>query len=196
MKELPFGVEMAIIELPGKVIAESIKSTRSTPEKEAPNYLHVDADCSFDPKDAKKLMGINKKPLDPKKLYQVAIYQFLLGGMNEIEPLLSYVKQHVKVPSLETCLPAKNLVMETCMKRLWRRIIGDSSSIEAKFAELDRDGSGDISKAELTACIDQLDNDSDPNNDVPLSLVIRLMEALDVNHDGKISLMEFKTMMQ
>jgi hypothetical protein len=46
----------------------------------------------------------------------VAIYQFLLTGMDAIEPLMAYVRGHVDVPDEESCLPAKVVIMEHCMK--------------------------------------------------------------------------------
>lgn len=196
MKEFAFGMEMAVIELPGAIIAESIKNSRSTPEKEAPNYLHADSECTFDPADAQKLTHIDEKPLDSAKKYKVAIYQFLLGGMNEIEPLLSYVKENVKVPDLELCLPAKGLVMETCMKQMWRKIIGPNTDLKAAFAKMDPNGDGLLSKDEMLAHLKNLAADDDPNNNVSVDLVAQLLQVLDVDGDGKLSFAEIEALAQ
>lgn len=195
MKEFAFDLEMAVIELPGRVIAESIKNTRSTPEKEAPNYLHADSDCVFDANDVKKLTHIDGKPLVPDKVYKVAIYQFLLGGMNEVQPLLSYVQANVQVPELERCLPAKALVMETCMKAAWRRMVG-SADLKTAFAGLDKDGSGFLSMPEIRAKVAEVDNDGDPTNDVSVQLVDELVKCLDADGDGRVSFKEFQNLAQ
>ena len=45
--------------------------------------------------------------------------------MNPIAPLIEYVRASgLEVPELERCLPAKNLVLETCVKEAWRRVVG------------------------------------------------------------------------
>eukprot|EP00927_Polykrikos_kofoidii_P076574 TRINITY_DN73646_c0_g1_i1.p1 TRINITY_DN73646_c0_g1~~TRINITY_DN73646_c0_g1_i1.p1 ORF type:complete len:614 (+),score=95.94 TRINITY_DN73646_c0_g1_i1:99-1940(+) len=196
MKEIAFGTEMAIIKLPGKIIAESIANTRSTPEKEAPNYLHADSECTFDPEDVQKLTHIDKKPLEPEREYTVSLYQFLLGGMNEIEPLLSYVREHVQVPELERCLPAKVLIMESCMKAAWKRILGDASDLKQAFHDLDSDKSGHLCMKEIHAKLKDLDKDRDPNNDVSVDLVDQLLRCLDVDGDGKVSFQEFEKIAQ
>ena len=183
-----------MIELPGQIIEDSVATTRSTPSKEAPNFLQTDGECLFE---GPKLLEIDGKAFERKKVYRVAIYQFLLGeedferkkerkrkvkgevkklrmrslmrfyirkmkkathtllkglrgGMNEIEPLMSYVKEKVTVPSLECCLPAKDLVMEFAMRSIWRRICGGSEAeLRKAFAQLDEDKNGQLSKEEV-----------------------------------------------
>ena len=68
--------------------------------------------------------------------------------MNEIQPLVSYVRENVAVPSLECCLPAKDLVMEFAMRKMWRRICGGAELREA-FKELDEDQNGQLSREEV-----------------------------------------------
>ena len=81
---------------------------------------------------------------------KVTLLKGLRGGMNEIEPLMSYVKEKVTVPSLECCLPAKDLVMEFAMRSIWRRICGGSEAeLRKAFAQLDEDKNGQLSKEEV-----------------------------------------------
>ena len=61
--------------------------------------------------DAHEVTHINGKPLEPEKLYMVAVYQFLLSGLNVIQPLLGYVQENVPVPDVEACLPIKEIVI-------------------------------------------------------------------------------------
>eukprot|EP00968_Pinguiococcus_pyrenoidosus_P016342 scaffold1568_cov200-Pinguiococcus_pyrenoidosus.AAC.3 len=48
-----------------------------------------------------------------------------------------------------------------------------------------------ISKAEVRSAVEMIDRDSDPLNDVPIQLVEKMIEVLDENGDGAISLDEF-----
>ncbi|MDJ0519331.1 MAG: hypothetical protein QNJ74_24750 [Trichodesmium sp. MO_231.B1] len=171
MEELPFETEIALIQIPGKVLQEAIAITRSTPEEEAPNYLHADSDVIIEDYPSLKIVSINHAPFDPNKMYKLGIYQFLLTGLNEIKPLLDYMNAHGKVPPLEQCLPAKNLIVETCMKDAWRILVNfdewDSNhdgqishteleaAVKKAFAYLDKNQDGQISPAELQAVLAQ-----------------------------------------
>merc|ERR1712048_282478 len=113
--------------------------------------------------------------LDPQKKYKVAVYQFLLGGMNEIEPLLTYVRNNVTVPDLELCLPAKGLVMETCMKKMWKKISGKSTDLKNSFAAMDPNGDGSISQEELVTYLMNLRGKENPEDDVSVDLVSQMV---------------------
>ena len=76
---------MAVISLPGQIIEDSVAQTRSTPSKEAPNYLQVDGECLFE---GSKLLEVDGKAFERERIYKVAIYQFLLGAF------ISYVIVH------------------------------------------------------------------------------------------------------
>lgn len=78
MAELPFDTEIATIHLPGQVIAESVKRSRSNPCEEHPTYLHFDEDTAFEDPPSLKCIAINGQPFDPNKLYRVAIYHVLV----------------------------------------------------------------------------------------------------------------------
>lgn len=123
LKELPFNTEIALIKVPGYILQEAITETRSTPEQEAPNFLHADLGVVIEDYPSLKITSINHATFDAQKLYNVGIYQFLLTGMNEIKPLLDYVNTNGISPPLEQCIPAKNLIMESCMKDAWRMVV-------------------------------------------------------------------------
>ena len=42
------------------------------------------------------MLTIGGAPFDPARHYRTAVYQFLLTGMNSIEPLLRHVDAHVR----------------------------------------------------------------------------------------------------
>ncbi len=188
-----------MIQLKGSVIAESVASSRRAP-KPAPNFLHLDDGCVVD--ENHELKSIGGAPLEPDKLYTVAIYQFLLTGLNVIEPLLSYVQQNVAVPDLEVCRPVKDIIMETCIKDAWRQLVG--------YEQFDVDGDGDISADELEAGVDRAVAGMDTNNDGRISkselaayltekgsshaLLQKMIDILDVDCDGEISRAELKAL--
>ena len=61
---------------------------------QAPNFLHFDDGVQLSAEG--HITHINQKPLEPDRLYTVAIYQFLVAGGNEIQPLLAHVTQSLE----------------------------------------------------------------------------------------------------
>ena len=128
----------------------------------------------------------------------MGIYQFLLTGLNEIKPLLDYINVHSKVPPLEQCLPAKNLIVETCMKDAWRTLVNfdewDSNrdgeichqeleeGVKKAFAYLDKNQDGQISPEELQAALAERTGNADKG------LLNMMFKAIDANNDGMVSM--------
>ena len=204
LEELPFTTEIATIAIPGNVLQEAIAITRSTPEQEAPNYLHADFDVVIEDYPSLKIVSINGEPFDPEKVYNLGIYQFLLTGLNEIKPLVDYVNTRGQIPSLEQCLPAKNLIVETCMKDAWRILVnfeewdsncdGEISHTELEaavknaFAYLDTNQDGQISPAELEAALAERTGSTDKG------LLNMMFQSLDANNDGMVSMEELASL--
>jgi len=198
--EFAFEGPQALIPLKGSIIAESCRNTRSAP-KPAPDFLHFDDQVVICP-DTHEILSVGGAPFDPEKIYSVAIYHHLLSGLNVIEPLMTYVKENVKVPDLEACRPVKDLVLEVMVKDEWRRLVGflqfdadgDGSisgdelkaGIEKVIAAMDKNGDGHVSKAELEAYM----HDNDGN----LSFLEQMVKQLDADGDGQISKDEFSAL--
>jgi hypothetical protein len=211
VREFPYSTDIAIIQLPGEVIEETIKSSRTSGDGEKPFFLHVNKECIIS-KDCKIEM-VDGKPFDPEKLYTCATLQLLLTGMGQLQPMYDYVKRTGTCPSLEICHPIKDCVMETCMKSAWRNMLG--------MAGWDVNHAENVSSEELHAIIDKtldrLDRDKsgflDPNEIEDLvnesfiaspvkkrqrisertsqTLVAHLIKSLDTNVDGRIGRNEF-----
>jgi len=195
-KEFGFETAMAIIPLPGKIIAESIKSSREA-SKPAPNFLHVDDEAAVT--DDHVMTAINGHPIDADKIYKVAIYQLLITGLNVIQPLLGYVQENVAVPDEEICRPIKHIAMEVCIKDAWRNLVGMSPyggpdctaetsaeeseelkmTVDAAMRKMDLNGDGVIDASELKKMLAEAD--------MAVSLVEKMISMIDNDGDGKIS---------
>ena len=172
--EFAFDCDQAVIQLPGHIISESVLNSRASP-KPAPNFIHLDNDCVVETRsgtpgaEEQVLLTLNGAPLEPERMYTVAIYQFLLSGLNVIEPLMTYVKESgMQVPDVEACRPVKDIVLELCMKDAWRRLLGlehwasDShpSSEEVKngidrgLVDIGASGNGFVSSDNISAFFD------------------------------------------
>jgi len=208
--EFAFDCELAIVDLPGSVIQASIKETREAP-KPAPHFLHFDTDAKMNA--ACEFEIINNQPFEPDKLYKVAIYQFLLTGLNNIEPLMNYVSSSgMVVPDAEGCPQGKNLVISVCMKDAWRELVGLSeeachkstaaeinSSLDEHFKEVaynsDIDPTSKRGAAVGALQIDQqhlvkfVEKKGMRKNSVMLAEMIK---SLDVDHDGMINRKDFE----
>jgi len=198
--EFAFSMEMAVIPLPGSIIAESIKASRISP-KPAPNFLHVDDAAEVN--DANELTAIDGQPLERDKVYTTAVPLSLLTGMNAIEPLFGYVTANVKVPPEDSCTRAKEAIIDYCMKEMWRRLLGQDAlegagspssnelvtGLNKAFESLDTNSDGKIKRDELADAMAQKFGER-PG----ASLIKNMIDALDLDKDGDISKEELFTL--
>mmetsp|Transcript_49982 Transcript_49982/g.127170 ORF Transcript_49982/g.127170 Transcript_49982/m.127170 type:complete len:183 (+) Transcript_49982:1234-1782(+) len=160
-------------------------------------FLHCDSDAELTSGPDVKLERVNGSPFDASRMYKVATYQFLLGGMGDIQPMFNYVKEKGTCPPLENCLGIKHFIMRSCMRKAWCDILGgqadDSSPVMTNraqhlFKQIDRNGNGFIEPEELAQFLESR------GDGVAKHLVKFLIEALDTNSDGKLDLGEFCAM--
>ncbi|MEM6754471.1 MAG: EF-hand domain-containing protein, partial [Cyanobacteria bacterium P01_C01_bin.38] len=204
LEELPFDTEIAVIQVRGEVLLHAIALTRSKPLQETSAYLHTDFDTVIEDYPSLKIIKINGKPFDSQHMYKVGIYQYLLTGLDEVKPLVNYVNARGSVPSLEQCIPGKNLIVEACMKDKWRALVnfqewdsndnGKISSAELEqaikkaFESLDSDRDGYISPEELRAAL--IEKTRNPNN----CLIDMMFQSLDINNDDMVSMDELASL--
>eukprot|EP00594_Rhizosolenia_setigera_P012296 CAMPEP_0178957232 /NCGR_PEP_ID=MMETSP0789-20121207/10773_1 /TAXON_ID=3005 /ORGANISM="Rhizosolenia setigera, Strain CCMP 1694" /LENGTH=566 /DNA_ID=CAMNT_0020639405 /DNA_START=122 /DNA_END=1822 /DNA_ORIENTATION=- len=196
-KELPFAYPIWPLPVPAQVLADSVKTMNLAPTPN-PGYLHLDDGCKLD-KD-NNLIEVDGQPFDKNKEYIVATDLALFKGINNIEPLTSYCRENLKLPSNEAGLEAKGLFISQSMKETWRKLIG--------YKSFDTDSDGDISHEELVAGVEafiaKVDNSDDgfinqqelreymeKTSFEAVGMISNLISNIDENGDGKISKAEF-----
>ena len=213
MAEFPYDTEIAVIKLPGNVIEETIRNSRQTPGKDNPAFMHHDKYTEFEPYPSLKCLKINGQPFDAEKMYNVATNHLLLMGMNNVEPMLQYVRDHGGPPQLDCCRFAKLMFMEKCVKDQWRSLLPDvrewdansdsdndhvklEKDLEHLFKTIDSSGDGYISRAEIMELYKQQQQSTTSGQQQHqdhgqiTALVDWLLTSIDHNKDGKIDLSE------
>lgn len=220
--EFAFDCNQAVIELPGHIISQSVFNSRVS-AKPAPNFVHLDGDCivelRFGPAGEEEHMvtTLNGATLQPEKMYTVAIYQFLLSGLNVIEPLMTYVNvSGMTVPDVEACRPVKDVVLESCMKDAWRRLLGlkhwgpgsnpspeeVKNGVDQGLADMGASGNGFVNSANVSTFL-KTHASRCPTparrtprasaaaethaEDITTGLVKQMIKTLDINGVGKVT---------
>lgn len=187
--EFYFPMEMAVVELPGQVIAEAIRFSRSA-EGEKPGFLH--ADSGVEVSEEHVVLKIDGRPFEAGRTYVVALPNVLLKGMDNVAPLVAYAGENLQCPEDEACLPIKQVICDVCAKDAWRELCGLDqwehgalahvdlkAAVLAHIKEMDTSGDGTLSEEEL--------RQGAAKRGLSSGLVPQMMRALDVNHDGRVS---------
>jgi len=194
MKEFAFDTHQAIVQLPGEVIEASIRSSRTSTDGAKPFFLHTDSEVEFG--DGWSLKKINGQPFDPKKMYTIGTYQFLLNGMGNIEPMTTYCKENNTCPPLDTCRGIKDYFMKTCIRANWLALINCpadsdpasvSTALSSAFDKIDSKKDGVLDEEEISAYV-QASGKAD------VKLVKFLISAFDEAGNGVLSRSEFEGM--
>lgn len=188
-RELTFPTEMAIVRLPGSVLADAVRWSRALGRREVSErfldgggrelvaesaaFLHADERACIDPRTA-ELRAVGGVPLEAEREYTVALPQPLLLGMDDLRPLCEHVRRaRVPVPAADVCAPAKNVVITHCMRAAWRRLVGYGRVWTDPEAEAATEAAAEIaiSPAEIERGIERVfaQMDADGNGDVDLA---------------------------
>jgi hypothetical protein len=90
--EFAFETPIGIVDVPGWVLAEIVQNTQSV-TKPAPQFLHLDSSCIVEQLgDKHVLTHVNSAPLVMDQLYRICTWNNTLHGVNDIQPLLSFVQ--------------------------------------------------------------------------------------------------------
>jgi 2',3'-cyclic-nucleotide 2'-phosphodiesterase (5'-nucleotidase family) len=200
-KENPWDNCMAIVPIPGSVLADAIYVSRTQPEGQKPGFLH--ADDGAEVTEEHKLVKVNGEAFDPEKVYTVAVLVHLLTGMDNIKPLVDYfASRPTQIPDHEICKPSKEVVLEVCMKDAWRRLLGRD---QWDYDQDDKLSCDELHDA-IHGCFDHLDINRDGTvtreeckqflKSKGAGLVHNMLDTLDSNSDGRISREEIKSIIQ
>jgi len=181
-QEIPFETVVVTLELPGGVICDMIEYTRAfalqNPPIEKGGYLQADDEVFWDNK-KNQVLQLNGQPVKRNQMYLVAINQMLLEGLDNVEPLVNYIKNNPKSKkSAESGMGLKEVIVSWYSKILLLDLIkssGDFNDI------LDVDGDGKLNKEEIVEIMKK----SGHNN--CNMLVDNLFNIADINNDGFIS---------
>jgi 2',3'-cyclic-nucleotide 2'-phosphodiesterase (5'-nucleotidase family) len=172
--EVPFDNEVVVAELPGRVIKEAVAASRAHAPLESGGFLQVDDRAKvLEPEHT--LVEIAGTPLVEERLYRVALVRDLLLGLDHIEPLVRFGKEHPEsVPASGSGRDVKMVLVDAFSVALWRELGG--------FDAVDANHDGVVTEEELEAAVARAMQEA-PS---PVTAGL-LIHALDADHDQLIS---------
>ena len=171
--ELPFANEVVVVSMPGEVLQDAVRASRSRSPRPAPGFLQADDGVEVTADNT--LMRVADAPFDPARTYAVATVRVLFDGMDGIAPLVAFARSHpTQIPPRDTGRELKMLVVDAFAWSLWAEL--------GPFDVLDRNG-------DAAVCADELREGIAQATRAPAQplLVEGLMRALDTDGDGVIS---------
>lgn len=171
--EVPFDNEVVVVGLPGRAVREAVTASRSRAPADHPGYLQIDDRMVTDAQGG--LIAIGGLPLVDDHEYRIALPRALLGGMDDIAPLVRFAEEHPEeVPPAESGRAPKLILVESFAVELWRKI--------GTFAAIDADGDGRISADELRDAV------AKATSEVPSDVVINeMLKAFDRDGDQLVT---------
>jgi 2',3'-cyclic-nucleotide 2'-phosphodiesterase (5'-nucleotidase family) len=171
--ELPFDNEIVVSSLPGSVLADAIFASREKAPVESGAFLQVDDRMTVD--STHRLLAVAGEPLDEGRDYRIALVRNLFEGLDRIEPLVRFARQHPdRIPRMGSGRDALSLLTSAFAKELWRGLGG--------FASIDANGDARVTREELEVALSR-----DPSARSPRVVAGLMVRALDKNGDGVIS---------
>jgi hypothetical protein len=138
--ELPFANEVVAVTMPGDVLQDVLRASRSKAPRAAPGFLQADDGVRVT--DDNTLVTVAGAPFDPARMYTVATVRVLFDGMDGIAPLVAYAHAHPeRIPPRDTGRELKMLVVDAFARALWAEL--------GPFDSLDLDGDDRVTAADL-----------------------------------------------
>ncbi|WP_437896791.1 5'-nucleotidase C-terminal domain-containing protein [Sorangium sp. So ce124] len=171
--EVPFSNEVVVTLLPGRVVREAVAASRSRAPAQHAGYLQIDDRMATDARGV--LSAIDGLPLVDDRAYRIALPRGLLGGMDDIAPLVRFAQEHPeKVPPADSGREPKLVLVESFAADLVRQL--------GAFEAIDADGDGRVSAEELRAAVART------TSETPSEVVVgEMMKALDRDGDKRVT---------
>ncbi|WP_242516336.1 5'-nucleotidase C-terminal domain-containing protein [Sorangium cellulosum] len=171
--EVPFSNEVVVTLMPGRVVREAVAASRSRAPVQHAGYLQIDDRMATDARGV--LIAIDDLPLVEDREYRIALPRGLLGGMDDIAPLVRFAEEHPeKVPPADSGREPKLILVESFAADLVRQL--------GAFEAIDADGDGRVSAEELGAAVARATSET-PSE----VLVGEMMKALDRDGDKLVT---------
>lgn len=172
--EVPFDNEVVVVRMPGQVVRAAVAASRALAPAESGAYLQTDDGVVVEgPGD--RVIAIGGAPLDEDGEYRVAIVRNLLEGMDHIEPLVRFGREHPeRVPPSGTGRDVKIVLVDAFARALWQKLGG--------FDVVDLNHDGQVTPSEIQAAVARVTHTQ------PSALAAGLvLKAIDVKHQGAIT---------
>ncbi|WP_437812656.1 5'-nucleotidase C-terminal domain-containing protein [Sorangium sp. So ce1078] len=171
--EVPFSNEVVVVRMPGRVVREAVAASRSRAPAQHAAYLQLDDRMATD--DRGVLTTIGGLPLVDDRTYRIALPRALLGGMDDIAPLVRFAEEHPdEVPPADSGREPKLVLVESFAVELWRQL--------GTFEAIDADRDGRISADELRSAV------SRATSETPSEVVVgEMLKALDRDGDRLVT---------
>lgn len=172
--EVPFDNEVVVARLPGGVLRDAVAVSRAHAPAESGGFLQVDDGMRVD-EPSHRVTHVAGALIDPDRDYRVAIVRELLLGMDHIEPLVAFGREHPdRIPPAGSGREIKLALVGSFARSLWRHLGG--------FAAIDADHDGVVTEAEIEAALAR--STAEAPSPITAQLVLG---ALDASHDGVVS---------
>lgn len=171
--EVPFSNELVVVRMPGRVVRQAVAASRSRAPAQHAGYLQIDDRMATD--DRGVLTAIGGLPLVDDRAYRIALPRALLGGMDDIAPLVRFAEEHPdEVPPADSGREPKLVLVESFAVELWQKL--------GTFEAIDADRDGRISAEELKAAV------SRATSETPSEVVVgEMLKALDRDGDRLVT---------
>ncbi len=170
--EVPFDNEIVVARLPGAVLREAVDFSRS--RGVSGGFLQVDDRTRMD-LGAHRIVEVAGAPLDEERSYRVALVRNLFFGMDHIEPLVRFAREHPEcIPPPGSGREAKVALLDAFARSFWAQL--------DPFERMDLDRDGSLGREEIALAVAR--RTSEPASPITVDL---LMKAVDTNRDERVS---------